>query len=151
MASWRDKIVSKIAKSLSDDGYKLIVKAYEGSDYRKDRTQNLHDSYGCCVYYDGKKIKGSDRYMVSRATQGRYNYYTDEIEYGRQEIKDFFNNYTPNAKGFELVLAVAMFYGKYLEEQKGGISRKYKVISFVSKEAQDLANKYNGKAKKIGE
>lgn len=150
MASLRDKMVSKIADALAEDGLKLIVEAYNGSDYRKDKTQNLHDSYGSCVYYNGKKVKGSERFMQKKATEGRYNCYTKRVEHGRQEIMDFFDNYEANKKGFELVLAVAMFYGGYLEEKKGGIHNYYKVISFVADKAKDLARKYNGNLKKIG-
>ena len=144
MSSIKDSMVKKIAYRLADEGHAFIIKAYENSDYNKNKTQNLHDSYGCAVYHNGKLVSGTKRFMTSRATQGRYNDYTGDVEYGRQEIDEYLRNYKPNTKGFELVLAAAMFYGGILESGSG-LRQKYKVISFMSQEAKEIADKYKGK------
>lgn len=137
-------IARKVVNALADKGQKLIQKAFNESDYSKDKTQNLHDSYGSAVYYNGKLVPGSERYFISRAVEGRYNSTTNEIDYGRDEIESFFHNYKSKRKGFELVIAVAMFYGEILEKGSGNLRRKYKVISSVADDVEMLASKFKG-------
>lgn len=146
-----DKYKSAMARSLAEDGYELIRKAFEGSDYSHNKTQNLHDSYGSAVYYNGKLVEGSKRFMTSFAVGGKYNTYTNELEYGRSEIDSFFDNYKAKSKGFELVLAAAIFYAPILEEGRGGIKRKYRVISFIADNVDAVARKYGGKVNRIKE
>lgn len=151
MGAIRDKIINTIINRLANEGNKLIIQAFTQADFNKNKTQNLHDSYGSAVYYNGKLVQGSQRFMTSRAVGGRYNSYTEEIEYGRNEIEAFFRDYKANNKGFELVIAVAMFYGTYLEEGSGNLKRKYRVISSVADEIQALASKYKGTVRRIKE
>lgn len=139
-----DAIARKIINALADKGQKLIQKAFNESDYSKDKTQNLHDSYGSAVFYNGKLVVGSERYFISKAVEGKYNSSTNKIEYGRDEIESFFQNYKAKSRGFELVIAVAMFYGEILESGSGNLRRKYKVISSVADDVEMLASKLNG-------
>lgn len=143
------KLRNEFFKSLADEGEILIEKAFNSSDYRKDKTQNLHDSYGSAVFYNGSLVSGTERYLNSMAKVAKYNYHTNEMEKGRDEIRKFFKSYKPKSKGIELVVAVAMFYGEFLEKKKGGIKRKYVVISGISEEIEQLARKYNGSVRNI--
>lgn len=149
MSGIKDKIVTAYAEQLSDEGLKLIKKAFNTANFKKDKTQNLHDSYGCAVYYNGKYVYGTKRFLTPRATQPRYNYYTGDNEYGVNEINDFLDSYRPTSKGFVLIIAVAMFYGSILEKGGGRLKRKYRVISGVSSDIEALAKKYGGMVRDI--
>lgn len=144
------KYAEMMAKSLAEDGLKLITKAFEGSDYSHNKTQNLHDSYGSCVFYNGKEVPDTRRYMGRAAKVGKVNRDGDII-YGRNEIDSFFDGYNAKKKGFELVLAAAIFYAPILEEGRGGIKRKYRVISFIADNVESVARKYGGTVNRIDE
>ena len=68
---------------------------------------------------------------------------------GREEIMDFFSQYTPKTKGVELVIAAAMFYANILENGSKNIKRKFHVISQANGIMQRLAQKYNGKTSAV--
>lgn len=142
MSKISDKYIKYYSKMLSEEGRKLVIRAFESASFDKNKTQNLHDSYGSAVYYNGTLLNDSKYVFTSRATQGRFNTYTGEMEYGRYEINDFFNNYKPHTKGFELVVVAAMFYGQILES--GKLRRKYKVISGINSDIGLLASKLKG-------
>lgn len=149
MSSFKDKYIQKYAEKLADDGRKLINKAFLTADFKKDKTQNLHDSYGCAVYYKKMLVSGTKRILSQKATQPRYNKYSGQNEYGYNEINDFLDSYRPSGDGLVLVIAVAMFYGEILEKGKGNLKRKYKVISGVSSDIKALADKYKGTVRDI--
>lgn len=148
--SLKNQAVAEIVRELSDKGYELIVKAYNNANYDKNQTQNLHDSYGSAVFYNGKLYPNSKRYMTNRAVGGRYNTLSGEVEYGRAEVDKFFDNYIPIPKGFELVCVVAMFYGEIIAKGlQSNVGTKYRVISGIEDGMQDLKNKYKGNIKNI--
>lgn len=149
MSSFKDKYIQKYAEKLADDGRKLINKAFLTADFKKDKTQNLHDSYGCAVYYKKMLVSGTKRILSQKATQPRYNKYSGQDEYGHNEINNFLDSYKPASDGLVLVIAVAMFYGEILEKKKGNLKRKYKVISGVSSDIKALADKYKGTVRDI--
>lgn len=149
MSGFKDKMIQKLANKLADDGKKLINKAFLTANFKKDKTQNLHDSYGCAVYYDRKYVFGTKRLLSNRATEPRYNTYSGKNEYGYDEINRFLDSYRPVGDGMVLVIAVAMFYGEILEKGKGRLKRKYKVISGVSSEIESLAEKYKATVRNI--
>lgn len=131
--------IDNLAKSLADDGQRLIEKAYLQADYKKNKTQNLHDSYGSAVYYKGSLYPNSKRYFSKAATTSKFDPYQDQMVSGRKEISDFFDEYTPSNNGMQLVIAVAIFYGEILEKGSGILRRKYKVISMVGDDIRALA------------
>lgn len=135
--------IKHLALKLADDGQKLIERAYVQADYNKDRTQNLHDSYGSAVFYKGKLYPGTKRYFSKDAKKPRFNSYTDSFEYGRDEINKFFDTYRPSDDSMQLVVVVAMFYGGILESGVG-LSRKYKVIFMIGDDLKALAAKIKG-------
>lgn len=138
--------LNNFAMKLASDGEKLIQKAYTMADYDKNKTQNLHDSYGSAVYYNRKLYPGTKRFFTKKATTSKYDPYEDEYITGRRAIENFFGTYRPATDDFQLVVAVAMFYGGILEKglQGGQISRKYKVISMIGDDVRKLADKIGG-------
>lgn len=142
-----DKYISKLAKQLIADGYKCIRTAYDTRQFT-NRTFNLHDSYGSCLYYNGKEYPNSRRYVGREALVGKKNI-DGGFTLGRADIDIFFDNYKAKPKGFELVVAVAIFYGEILEKGKGKLKRKYRVISGATNEIISLSSKYNGTIKRI--
>lgn len=139
--------IRAMINKLTDDGQKLINKAFEQADYSKNKTQNLHDSYGSAVYYNGSLVNGTMRFLTSRAAYGKYNDRTDRIEYGREEITDFLQSYKA-PMGLSLVVAVAMFYGTILEAgAQGGLRRKYHVISQIGDDVDMFVGKIEGARK----
>ena len=139
-----DGIIKQLAMSLADDGETLIKKAFMEADYSKDKTQNLHDSYGCAVYYKGGLVAGTMRVLSRMATTPRYNHYSGRKEYGADEITTYLSTYKPSSNRLQLVIAVAMFYGSFLEAGSGNLKRKYRVISGVDKDIDRLAATVRG-------
>ena len=142
-----DKHIKQYAQYLAQEGKSLIETAYYNRDFN-NRTYNLHDSYGSCVFYNGKEVPNTRRYIGKVATIGKTNH-EGEIILGREEVDKYFDTYKSNFNGFELVTAVAMYYGKELEKGTGRLRRKYKVISGMDSELQALANKLKGKVVNI--
>lgn len=141
----KDSVLMTFVNELAERGNKIIKSAYARSDYSKNKTQNLHDSYGSAVYYKGKLIESSIRYMDEKASVGRFNMYDGEVQKGRNEIAKFLRKYKAIENGMELVVAVAMFYARPLEEgtyAKNG--RKWKVISMAEDELRKLQSEIKG-------
>lgn len=148
LKQYREQYITRYANYLAQEGKRLIDTAFSTANFNKNKTQNLHDSYGSCVFYAGKEVPNTRRYVGRKALVGKTSPSGDLI-FGRAEIDDFFSNYKPTSKGFELVTAVAMFYGRYLEKGTGRIRRKYRVISGLNAPMEALANKMGGKIVKI--
>lgn len=129
---------------LANDGQKLIEKAFLQADFNKDKTQNLHDSYGSAVYYNGSLYPGTKRYFSKMATELKYNIYTSDWESGRTEIDKFLDTYKPATRSIQLVVAVAMFYAGILEKGDEPLRRKYKVIFMLGDDLKVLAQKIKG-------
>lgn len=147
IAKAKEEYIKQYANALADEGKKLIDKAFETANFNKNKTQNLHDSYGSCVFLNGKEIQGTRRYVGRKAIQPRYRP-TGEAVWGREEIDKFFDSYRAKKKGWELVTAAAIFYAEELE--KGiGLRRKYRVISGLGSSMDSLAQKTHGKVVNI--
>lgn len=135
------KPVQMYGNYLAREGYKLIMAAYNNRDFT-NRTYNLHDSYGSCVFFKGKEIPNTRRYVGRSATVWKKNR-QGELILGRAEIDRYFDTYQSTFDGFEVVMAVAIFYGEILEKGKGKLRRKYKVISGMDSELALSAKKLN--------
>lgn len=132
---------------LANEGDKVLRQCVEGRDY-KHRTYNLYDSYGYGVYLRGELRRFGFLQKSPNASDARV-WYGEEVR-GREEILDFLkSSYKPQPTGAELVVAAAMPYAKVLEEGKGGIRRKYKVISMSFDQLKEIAPKYGGTVKAI--
>lgn len=139
--SLKNEYIASFAKSLIDEGAKAINEAYKTSEFQ-NWTYNLHDSYGCCLYYDGKEYLNSRRYVGRKALVGKTDPLGNLI-LGRQVLDDFFDSYKPKPKGFDLVIVAAIFYA-YILEKGIGLRKKYRVISGARNLVEDIARKYKG-------
>lgn len=112
-------------EEMAKEGERIIKDCENERDYTH-RTQNLYDSYGYGVYYNGalKKIG----FLSSSPSAVKSKKWYGEGLKGREEIKAFLNKEYSASKGLELVIAAAMPYAVVLE-QGVGVSHKYKVIS----------------------
>lgn len=137
----KNKYIDKLAIKLADDGYKLIVKAYLEANYDKSKTQNLHDSYGSAVYYNGTLYPNTKRFFSELSTTSKYDPYQTREMKGREAIEDFFEQYKAPSSGMQLVIAVAMFYGGILER---GLRNKYKVIFMIGDDVKRIADQIKG-------
>ena len=144
MSSVVDRYVRMYANELAEEGNKLIDTAFANANFNKNKTQNLHDSYGSCVFYKRKEVPNTRRYVGRKAVVGKKNP-QGELMLGRAEIDKFFDTYKPHTDGFELVTAAAIFYAEILEKGKGRLRRKYRVITGLDSQMNTLAAKVNGK------
>ena len=144
----RDSYIRQYASELAQEGKKLIDKAFATANFDKHKTQNLHDSYGSCVFYNGKEVPNTRRYVGRKAVVGKKNP-QGEFILGRAEIDNYFDNYKPTSKGFELVTAAAIFYAEILEKGMGTLKRKYRVISGLGSEMNALAKRTGGRVVNI--
>lgn len=138
------KYINQYAMSLANEGKKLIDKAFETATFNKNRTQNLHDSYGSCVFYNRREVPNTRRYVGRKAIVGKKNR-QGELILGRAEIDNYFDTYKTHTDGFELVTAAAIFYAEILEKKLGNLTRKYRVISGLDAGIEQLAGKTGGK------
>lgn len=142
MATSVGVLIKALISQLANDGEKAIREAYEGREFT-NRTYNLHDSYGSAVYYNSTLVKSSIRYVGAEMAE-------EDDRYGRNEVNDFFSNYRPkNRKGIDLVIVAAMFYADILEEGKGKLKRKYKVIAEGEDYMKNLATHFRGTLSKF--
>ena len=142
MATSVGVLIKALISQFADDGEKAIREAYEGREFT-NRTYNLHDSYGSAVYYNDTLVKSSIRYVGAEMAE-------EDERYGRNEVNDFFSNYRPkNRKGIDLVIVAAMFYADILEEGKGKLKRKYKVIAEGEDYMKNLATHFRGTLSKF--
>lgn len=148
IGSIKKTYIEKYSRYLADEGQKLINLAFSNAEFDKNKTQNLHDSYGSCVFYDGKEVFNTRRYVGRKALIGKKDP-QGNLVLGRAEIDSFFDGYKPRTKGFELVLAAAIFYAEILEKQKGNLKRKYRVITSIDAQVDALANKLNARVRNI--
>lgn len=163
--------VRQLIDALTQEGERALWDAYNNRDF-VNRTYNLHDSYGSAVYANGKVIKSTIRYLSAEMAKSgtwrsmgweykgkgrsmpdfrgdRYHRGDEMLMSGRDEIMDFFAQYTPKTNGIELVIAAAMYYAGYLENGTKTMFRKYRVISGATTTMEDIARRYNGKLQSI--
>ena len=142
MARQRNKYIDNLISQLARDGEQALHDAYYGRGFN-NRTYNLHDSYGSAVYYNGTLVKSSIRYIGAEMAE-------EDERHGRNEVNDFFANYKPkNRKGIDLVIVAAMFYADILEEGKGRLKRKYKVIAEGEDYMKNVATHFRGTLSKF--
>ena len=137
--------IDKFVDMLATEGGKLILQAVNSRDYTH-RTLNLHDSYGSAVYLNGKLVEKSVMLLGSKATKAK-SYKGSKLK-GSEEIMIYFQSYKPKS-GIELVVAAAMPDGVVLEKGVGGLRLKYKVISGINTEVDNLAKRLNAKVNKL--
>lgn len=131
---------------LAAEGKKLVESAYKNKDFT-DRTYNLHDSYGCGVFYN-RILQESTIYTLQAKATGKKQWYNDFLS-GEEEIRSFLKDYErQTTDGLQLVIVAAMPYAEVLESGKN-LTRKYKVISSIYGDMKKTASKYGGIVERI--
>lgn len=159
------KVHQEVAAELIELGARMIEKAANSKTYQ-NRTKNLIQSYGSCLYVDGKEWKGEFGYQHGISTlaatdrdhpsrryypdwgienQPRKNPVDGVEETGFEAMERFFDEYKAPKGKWQLVIAAGMFYGSAVE------SKGYKVISQIAAdlEASAVATKYKGVVKEL--
>lgn len=135
-----DNIVNYLAKKGDD----IIRKASQSKDTR-NRKRNQLDAYGWCVYFNSKKVKQG--YLTPNKTaQEPHNEWKAKgygRTFGRDDVIAFFDNYKPESNGFILVCVNAVFYTT-IQETQGGAQRKYRIISQIAGDMQNIAEQFKG-------
>lgn len=134
-----DKIVDYLAKQ----GDKIIKRAAATKDTR-NRKKNQLDAYGWCVYYGGKKMKQG--YLTpNRTAESPHNDWKNKgygETFGRDDVINFFKDYKPESNGFILVCVNAVFYTTI--QETGGAQTKYRIISQVASDMQNIGAQFKG-------
>lgn len=138
---------TKLYEELIAEGRRLVDEAYEQKNFI-DRTYNLADSYGSCLYVDGKEYPNS-RYYLHRIGKADtpYKYAGEEIK-GREAVESFFNNFDKSqSKGkILLVIVAAAPYARVLESGTSyGLKHNYKVLAGITSRLEGLKRFYGGK------
>ena len=155
--------LDKLINDLTWQGEKAIRVAYRRRDFT-NRLYNLRDSYGSAVYYNGRLLKHTIRYLGPEIGKpidntgwtwnkqrsmpdwrGERRQKGEEIPMrGRDEIMEFFQKYRPSVTGLHLVVVASMWYANVLEKGGGGIHHKYKVISGARDVVEGIAKQVGG-------
>jgi hypothetical protein len=163
-------LFNRLINELAAEGEKALRTAYRLRGY-KNRLYNLRDSYGSAVYYNGRLLRHTIRYLGPEMGKpidntgwtwnkqrsmpdwrGERRQKGDEIPMrGRDEIMEFFQKYKPSVSGLHLVIVAAMWYANVLEKGGGGIKRKYQVISGASGVATNIARRFDGYVMEINQ
>lgn len=139
------RYIDMMVKALEDEGKEIIQRAIETKETQV-RTGNQTDAYGYVIYYNGeRKAYGYSDPEISTGVHKGWRNVGDNT--GRGWLMEFIQNYHVPANGkFVLVIVNAAFYTNILERGGGNLTKKYRVISQVSSDVDQLAQKYNGKS-----
>jgi hypothetical protein len=111
----QDEFTKDMVRALSSLGYEAMNDAYAKRAF-VNRTGNLHDSYACAVFVDGKIVQSTLRYLDNPMSTKR-DAKTNKT--GHETAKDYMNSHSFGAKNHEVVLVViaAMYYAGILEKK----------------------------------
>lgn len=139
----KDEIRRRLLEDMRKDCERLVKEALNTSTYL-NQTGNLASSYGAAVYENGVYLEETLATYDFSPTKTKKWYVRSNIG-GQGEMRNYFRNYRPKGRGFQIVLVAAMPYAEVLEKGSAGLHQKYKVISGAYSLLQDLAEKYSGK------
>ena len=134
-------MITRLLDALDKEGKRILAECEQERTYTH-RTQNLYDSYGFGVYYNGKLTRKGFLSSSPTATKTK-KWYGVEVE-GREQIENFLNREYKPSKGIDLVIAAAMPYAHALENASSGQHQKYKVISMSYNKLRDLSSQVKG-------
>lgn len=145
---------------LVDEGIKIIEHARSTKE-TKNVSGTQYDSYGLAVFYNGKlyySLKSSDPSKdltnVKRSietlwdeSEGRHRGYGSiPAGYGREWAAMFVREIKSSSvipkSGFALIVFNAAFYSSVQEDGGGNLKRKYRIISQIVGDMQDLQSKF---------
>ena len=121
-------------KVLATVGWKAAYSAYKAKTF-KNRTFNLHDSYGSAVYVNGTLIEDSIKYANRSRSKKRSTRNTHLGATGREALDRYFRRNHFGGKNTEIVLVVvaAMWYADILQK-KGYMVIKGVAYQTIAKE-----------------
>ena len=134
-------MITRLLDALDKEGKRILAECEQERTYTH-QTQNLYDSYGYGVYYNGKLQRKGFLSASETATETK-KWYGVEIS-GREQIENFLMSEYKSPKGIELVIVAAMPYAEVLENASSGQHQKYKVISMSYNKLKDLSNQVKG-------
>lgn len=134
-------MITKLLDALEKEGKRILAECEQERTYTH-RTQNLYDSYGYGVYYNGK-LQRKGFLSASETAIETKDWYGVEIS-GREQIENFLMSEYKSPKGMELVIVAAMPYAEVLENASSGQHQKYKVISMSYNKLKDLSSQVKG-------
>lgn len=128
-----------VIDQLTNEGQRIIYEAYQTSTFR-NRSYNLHDSYVSAVFYKGRLLSNTIRYVGPESSKWKREYSNSmvggeyEAKSGREEAQKFLQRvqFGKQPKGLTLIVAAAMFYSSILE------GRGYRVLSHVDYQLSEL-------------
>lgn len=142
MSTLKEQYLQQAILALSYEGKRIINECVNERTY-DHRTYNLYDSYGFGVYYNGA-LRRMGYLNASKTADKARKWYGQKV-WGREEIESFLKSeYSPAKKGFDLVIAAAMPYGRVLENASSGQHKKYKVISMAYDKLATLSSGLKG-------
>lgn len=133
--------LGRLVKVMKEDCKRVVEEAINTNEFT-NRTNNLEDSYGCAVYYNGQLLRDTLYYKEPIATNTKLWYKKEKS--GHKEMLNYFETFRPRKRGLTMVLVAAMPYGEILETGGGYLRRKYKVIVGANGLMRELAAKYDG-------
>ena len=134
-------MITRLLDALEKEGKRILAECEQERTYTH-LTQNLYDSYGYGVYYNGKLQRKGFLSPSETATETK-KWYGVEIS-GREQIENFLMSEYKSPKGIELVIVAAMPYAEVLENASSGQHQKYKVISMSYNKLRDLSSQVKG-------
>lgn len=139
-----NKSQQRVINYLASLGEMAIQVAYNDKGFT-NRTYNLKDSYGSAVYHNGALLVDTIRYIgPPEAKSKRLG------KSGREEVANFFREYSPSAKDYELVVIASMPYAGVLETGGGRLKRKYHVMVGARSLMERVAAKFGAKLRGLG-
>ena len=123
----------KIIAYLASEGERLIKLAY-ASKQTFDDSKNQKDAYGYRVYLDGREVKTGFVNNTPESDKEHHGWAKHEIppDTGRGYLMEFFDEYKPSPKGFELLVVNAIYYSQILEDgMQNAMHHKYRIISQI--------------------
>lgn len=134
-------MIARVLDQLEKEGQRILRECEQERTYTH-QTQNLYDSYGFGVYYNGKLTRKGFLSSSPTATETK-EWYGVEVE-GREQIENFLNREYKPSKGIDLVIAAAMPYAHALENASSGQYQKYRVISMSYNKLVELQKQAKG-------
>ena len=106
----------QILTEIANFAEKELKVAFKDADFKKNKTQNLKDSYVYGVYYKRSLQRYGFLTTSPTATEVVRKTGTSEYVRGRDEAEDFIRSHQPSSnEDFHIVFAAKIFYAAYLE------------------------------------
>lgn len=131
----RARVVAALVMELEKTGQEIVNNELASVTYTH-RTMNLRDSYGWCVFVNGRPRRMG---FAGPAQAEHPRKLGTRFVSGRDEIVKYFNERHVCKGPVELVVAVAMPYGMVVEEKY-----KYQVFSIAANSVKQATAKYKG-------